>query len=557
MFRRIGLCSSGVTQIKVLSKLELRTLIGLLTFVVLSSLAIGFGQAAERTALVITNTKYDHVKDGSLDVSVDEVVRALKNTGFEVTTLENSNYLTMRSSLRAFGSTSLGSEIALIYYAGYGVQVDQKNYLIPTDARLAEDLDVPFETVPLEMLLQSFKGAKKLRMVLMDTHHDNPFIPEMTIRLPVPSVHNGPAKVEPPVGTLITYASRHKGSEGGDSDVFKKALLQHLEEQGLEVQNLLGRVRDTVLASTGGKQEPVVFGSLSRERIFLKQQGSPAAASAKSALVLEPETDDSIELAYWDSIKDSMIVENFQMYLDRYPAGVFAQHANFKIGTLNSSQGSRSAASPSADNNQDDGTQPATRSLTQQPSTNENSQVKLSKLEVLKLELDQLAAKRAEEEGLSFGFELASFEPNAKAILELTSLSSKDLNKKIQKELNRVGCNAGFVDGVWGNGSKRAVRRFIRHNRNYFAESEQPSAGLYATLLQTERRICPLVCAKGFQLKGGKCSRVAQTPREAVAKQSANCGLCRDTTTDTDSFYRVCGADYFRKLGFGQCKKAN
>ena len=180
----------------------------------------------------------------------------------------------MTKALQSFAAQAVTADWAVIYYAGHGIEVGGTNYLVPVDAALKTDRDVQFEAVPLEQVLASIEGAKKLRLVLLDACRDNPFVRQMTRTLASRSVGRGLAPPpEPDGGTLVAYAAKHGqvalDGEGGNSP-FVSALVKRLEMPGLEVSMLFRLVRDDVLAATGRKQEPFVYGSLPGESLFFR-----------------------------------------------------------------------------------------------------------------------------------------------------------------------------------------------------------------------------------------------------------------------------------------------
>jgi formylglycine-generating enzyme required for sulfatase activity len=156
--------------------------------------------------------------------------------------------------------------VAVLYYAGHGVEVDQTNYLIPVDARLATDFDIEDETLPLDRVLQAMEPARRLRLVLLDACRENPFLKSMKRTVATRSVGRGLGRVEPAAAnTLIAFATKPNAiaEDGkGPNSPFTAALVRHLLTPGLDLRIALGKVRDEVMASTGGRQEPYVTSSL-------------------------------------------------------------------------------------------------------------------------------------------------------------------------------------------------------------------------------------------------------------------------------------------------------
>ena len=142
-----------------------RTWAALVVLAVLSVPAL----AASRVALVIGNASYAHAPAlaNPLNDAAD-IGAALRRLGFSVTRLDNAGYAALRRGLQKFTRTASGAEVAVVFYAGHGIEVDQRNYLVPVDARLASDHDVEFETVPLELVVRAVERASGLRVVILD-----------------------------------------------------------------------------------------------------------------------------------------------------------------------------------------------------------------------------------------------------------------------------------------------------------------------------------------------------------------------------------------------------
>ena len=249
-------------------------IICLLFFV--SSSAMG----AQRVALVIGNSNYAHVpvlpnpRNDASDISA-----ALERLGFVVTPLENVGYDSFRKSLQEFKRAASVSKVAAVFYAGHGIEVDQRNFLVPVDARLASDQDVEFETVPLDLVMRAVDGASELRLVILDACRDNPFAAKMQRSGATRSIGRGLARLEPSEQTLIAY-SAEAGTVASDGDgrnsPYTAALLRHIEEPGLELDLMFRHVRDSVLSSTGGSQRPFTYGSF-RVRVHILR-GDPQSS---------------------------------------------------------------------------------------------------------------------------------------------------------------------------------------------------------------------------------------------------------------------------------------
>ena len=165
-----------------------------------------------------------------------------------MTLLENADQTELRRALQQFARAAAVAEFAVVYYAGHGIEVDGRNFLIPVDARLSSDADVEFETVPLDLVMQSLRRATAFRLAILDACRDNPF---------ARSIGRGLAGVEPAGETLVAYAAKEStvAADGvGRNSPYTEALLRYLEEPDLEVGLMFRKVRDAVLAATGARR---------------------------------------------------------------------------------------------------------------------------------------------------------------------------------------------------------------------------------------------------------------------------------------------------------------
>src|SRR5262249_18882262 len=163
--------------------------------------------------------------------------------------------------------------IAVVYYAGHGIEFDGVNYLIPVDAELASDVDVDDETISLDRVLRMLDPVKRLRLVILDACRENPFAKKMTRTVASRSVGRGLAKIEvTTTDTLVAFAAKAgmTAADGsGDHSPFTAALIDSLAIPGLDLRIAFGRVRDEVMKNTDNKQEPYVYGSIGGSTIAL------------------------------------------------------------------------------------------------------------------------------------------------------------------------------------------------------------------------------------------------------------------------------------------------
>src|SRR6266478_7894727 len=231
--------------------------------------------AEKRVALVLGNSAYQNVAPLSNPVNDGAVIAAkLKEAGFDVVDSRHDlPAAETRRALRDFADAARDADIAVVYYAGHGMEVDGTNYLIPVDAKLERDTDVYDEALSLERVLVAIEPAKKLRLVILDACRDNPFSRTMKRTVASRAIGQGLAKVEPSSPNMLIAYSAKAGSTAADGDgknsPFTIALSRHLTTPGLDVRRAFGFVRDDVLKSTGNRQEPFVYGSLGGDDVPL------------------------------------------------------------------------------------------------------------------------------------------------------------------------------------------------------------------------------------------------------------------------------------------------
>jgi len=222
--------------------------------------------ATKRVALVIGNSAYQNVAllpNPSNDGAV--IASTLKSAGFDVVDSRHDLPASeMRRALRDFADRARDSDIAVIYYAGHGMEVDGTNYLVPVDAKLERDTDVYDEALSLDRVLVSIEPAKQLRLVILDACRDNPFAKSMKRTLASRAIGRGLAQVEPASpNTLIAYSAK-AGSTALDGDSknspFTIALSKHLTTPGLDVRRAFGFVRDDVLKTTSNRRSRLSMG---------------------------------------------------------------------------------------------------------------------------------------------------------------------------------------------------------------------------------------------------------------------------------------------------------
>lgn len=280
--------------------------------------------AEKRVALVVGNSSYQIVPqlpNPSRDANA--VARMFRDAGFDSVDVQlNVGNLEFKRAIRRFQSTADDADIAVVYYAGHGLELSGTNYLVPIDARLASDRDADDEAILLERLVSAADGAKRLRLVILDACRDNPFVTTMRRERKgaTRAVVSGLSRVEPTsTDTLIAYAAK-AGSTAADGDgmhsPFTAAVLKNLTVPGLDVRLAFGRVRDEVLKNTDNRQEPFVYGSLGGGNIALV----PAPVGAQDAPMIDVKAD-------YELVQKIGSRRAWEVFLGTHPTGFYADLA--------------------------------------------------------------------------------------------------------------------------------------------------------------------------------------------------------------------------------------
>lgn len=283
--------------------------------------ALVVGVASYQHATVLANTRND----------ASDVGDALQRLGFTVQTLLDPDRSALERGIRQFGQSAQGAEAALFFYAGHAMEVGGRNWLLPTSVELKTYRDLRFEAVDVESLLEQADGMARVTLLFLDACRDNPFQKRlMTGSRDIPRGGLGP--ISAGTGTLVAFATAPGAvawDGKGRNSLFTTALLRHIETPGLEVRQMLGLVRRDVREASNGTQLPWENTALEGEFYFKPSKPPPTRVAEQTSRDGTPEA----ELLFWQSIKDSKDPLDFQAYLSRFPAGVFADLARRRAMT--------------------------------------------------------------------------------------------------------------------------------------------------------------------------------------------------------------------------------
>jgi hypothetical protein len=357
--------------------------------------------AERRVALVIGNGAYLHAPHlPNPPHDAEDVAGALKRTGFETILGLDLDKNKMDDAAINFARAARNADVAVFYYSGHALQYGGINYLIPIDAALADEADLRRAT-RVDEILEDLKQAKNLRILVLDSCRDNPLADQLKRSIGTTrsaTIQRGLAKIESPDGTIISYSTQagRTASDGdGRNSPYTTAFLKHIEEKD-DISTVFHHISADVYSTSGGGQVPELslsfFGEfyLNGKLTVTIRPGQPAVDTCASAAdhwrsteavgtaaafedhiarfpncsyagLARARIDDlrskdktkksEIEIAFWNSIKESRDATGFKDYLTRFPDGVFATLARDRLAALAAPQAAPTA--PSTDAPQD------------------------------------------------------------------------------------------------------------------------------------------------------------------------------------------------------------
>jgi tetratricopeptide (TPR) repeat protein len=232
------------------------------------------GRFARRVALVIGNSDYKFAAKLPNPVNdAMDIAALLRRLKFDVVEGKNLDRRGMDDVIRQFGRKLEGADLAVFFYAGHGLQVGGKNYLVPIDAKLERPGDLALDAVEVSTVLGQMEAERRVNLVFLDACRDNPLARSLARSLGTRSttVGQGLASIQSAVGTLIAYATQpnNVALDGtGRNSPFTTALLKHLTAPGLDIGLVMRRVRADVIQETRDKQVPWDDSSLVGEVIL-------------------------------------------------------------------------------------------------------------------------------------------------------------------------------------------------------------------------------------------------------------------------------------------------
>lgn len=447
--------------------------------------------AARRLAFVVGINDYQNIPKLEKAVGDAKAMTAkLTDLGFDVTSILNPTRRTLNLSVSEFTAKLRRDDLVFVHFSGHGVEIDGDNILLPADVpkpKSNQKYAVKCEGIGLRRLIDQIASTgARTRVFVVDACRDNPF-EQSGVRSVGSS--RGLARIEAPSGTFIMYSAGYRqtaldklgATDTEPTSVYTRVLLSKLDKPGKHIQSVAHEVRREVYKlanSVGHQQQPAYYDELSSQLVLKAALTKAEPAKLSKPAVATPSIDQelAVELAYWNSVKDSDKAALLQGYLSKYPNGRFADIAKFRL--------SEREQKPKSKKEQQ------TAALQPKPSEPEPEETK-------------------------------------PAPVETPALSKRELTLRIQKQLVRHGCNPGKPDGAWGKRSRRALQAFARGTKKRLANLS-PSQRLLDTLIGQKGRGCAVVCDRRHVAKGGRC--VAKScPRGSELSNSGRCVKSRVT----------------------------
>jgi uncharacterized caspase-like protein len=509
-------------------------------------------QAERRVALVVGNAQYVQaptLRNPRNDAN--DMAETLRRLGFEVVLGLDLDQRGFAQKIDEFARRLDDAEVALFYYAGHGLQLNDKNYLVSTDAQLSSEFLVSSETIELDQIVRLMEQKAPLNLVLLDACRNNPLADGLRKSLTAlkrgAALGRGLARVEPQGrDTLVAFAAApgQEAADGGDerNSPFTAALLRHIGRPGQEVSVMLKEVAAEVRRDTRNAQRPQQVSDMTRTFYFAKGtqvaaadtsgrpepprgQSRPEPASPQAA---GPSAEQrALDLAFWNSAQAANDCEAVKAYLVRFPNGLFVDLARITERRLCAPR--TAAAEPVPAPPASAMTPPAVAPVIPPQMAAPTPPAPAPQAATSPDPAGAVqSAPRPPPAPAPVAAPAPAPAPAPAAAPAPAPVSAPatpanpepELIRTIQIELVRVGCGTLATDGAWNPATQQAVLRFNQHGRWRF-DPAVPSPALLAALRRNDARVCPLECEPGYEAQGNTCVAAAPPPAPAPQKKKA------------------------------------
>jgi uncharacterized caspase-like protein len=271
-------------------------------------------QQERRVALVVGNGTYEDA--GALTNPVNDaadIAAKLREVGFEVIEARDLGKRALERKIGEFSDALASADVGLFFYAGHGLQVNGRNFIVPVDAKLDAAVKLTLEAVPMDEVLDIMEQQTETSLVFLDACRNNPFVKslgkEASNRSAVPL--QGLAQFDSTRGSFIAFSTAPGAvamDGAGRNSPFTAALLRHITEPGQSINDLMIAVRRDVIAETRDTQRPWEQGSLVERFEFVPQGG--AVATSEPAPTSPPSQPTAV-VALERSVGDTASIESF------------------------------------------------------------------------------------------------------------------------------------------------------------------------------------------------------------------------------------------------------
>ncbi|HEY6259624.1 MAG TPA: caspase family protein [Xanthobacteraceae bacterium] len=520
------------------------------------------GHAEKRVALVIGNSQYTNQSNKLPNPQNDahDLAEVLRVLGFEVLQTIDADKRGFDLALQQFARLATDADAALFFYAGHAMQYQGKNYLMPVDAELQDEIGLAYQMVKLEDVQFAMNRAKGVKIMILDACRNNP-VAERFVRSVLTrdfGSARGLARVDKTEGMVVAYATAaNEVAEDGNSrnSPYTSALLKRLQEAGLEVEVMFRRVAQDVNAQTNGRQRPEILVSLLSE-YYLNQ----------------------LDRLAWEKIKDSDDPAAFRAFVKQFPSSGLAVNAGYRLDIIALAARAKEenvrarqevarlteerlaherAELERIERERAKRESPVTEPASSGPSVDEvtwgvikdtkdadelrrfiQQFPESARRQQAEARIGTLAADQAAKpvppspEEVAWNLVKDSKDPDqlrrfavqfptsrrrgeaeqrmaalaAEAAKTAALLDRREMARSLQQELKRVGCFEGALDGEFSDTTRAALRNFAKLAGLSVPDELSPDA--LKAVHGAEKRVCPLICQPGERVEGDRCIRV-------------------------------------------------
>ena len=519
----LAACVFGLKGINMISRLTL-------LFVGLTAALWPMAAGAERrVALVIGNSAYQHataLRNPGNDAN--DVAETLKKVGFEVQLGTDLDQQGFARTIEQFARTLEDADVGLFFYAGHGVQMNDKNYLVSVNAKLENEFLLSSETIELDAIVRLMESKAPINLVFLDACRNNPLAENLRRSLTVlkrsAQLGRGLARMEPTGRDTLVAFSAAPGQEAADgsdrNSPFSAALLRHIPKAGLEVSVMLKDVAADVRRDTRNSQRPQQLSDMTKAFYFAKLQqveatriDAPPAPELIAKQGPAATADDySLDMAFWSAAQSSGDCDAVRAYLQRFPKGVFVELAKLSERRLCSLGRKVTVIDPTATDPVPPSSAMATLAAPSQSPAPTLAPAVPSAPALFPPAVNQPTSSYALAALPEVKAGMASTEPRP-----VFAPSTTEMTRIIQLELYRLGCGTNQANGTWTTTTREGLRKF-----NKFMQAKldlnDPSSITIKALQNQGERVCPVECGKGFVARGDTCVAVAKPKPEPRAE---------------------------------------